>query len=69
MSALVPYKLSLLTTLPVLVLEGVSYSLRVVSLSVRLFANVTSGHLLLHVLAGILWFLVGSCLIISSLIV
>lgn len=54
MSAIVPYKLSLLATLPVLLLEGVSYSLRVVSLSVRLFANVTSGHLLLHVLAGIL---------------
>lgn len=51
---IMPYEVPLLATFPVLALEKVSYSLRVVSLSVRLFANVTSGHLLLHVLAGIL---------------
>lgn len=41
-------------TYPVVALEFVSYSLRVVSLSVRLFANITSGHLLMNVLSGIL---------------
>jgi F0F1-type ATP synthase membrane subunit a len=38
---------------PLLVfIEVVSYSFRVVSLSLRLFANMMSGHILLKVLAG-----------------
>jgi len=41
---------------PFLVLiELVSYNFRVVSLSVRLFANMMSGHMLLKILAGFGW--------------
>lgn len=50
-----PYNIPLAMTYPVVALEFVSYSLRVISLSVRLFANITSGHLLMNVLSGILW--------------
>lgn len=64
-----PYNLPVLTTYPIVALEFVSYTLRVVSLSVRLFANITSGHLLINVLAGILWSLVTSLLAISLAIV
>src|SRR5690554_4295184 len=49
-----PYNLPLLAAYPVVALEFVSYMLRVISLSVRLFANITSGHLLINVLSGIL---------------
>src|SRR5690554_4922959 len=49
-----PSKILLLTAYAVVGLELVSYSLRVISLSVRLFANITAGHLLLNVLSGIL---------------
>lgn len=57
-----PYNMPLIATYPVVALEFVSYSLRVVSLSVRLFANITSGHLLMNVLSGILWSLLTSFL-------
>merc|ERR1712159_223117 len=41
---------------PLLVMiELVSYSFRVISLSVRLFANMMSGHCLLKILAGFGW--------------
>jgi ATP synthase subunit 6 len=33
------------------VIETISYFLRALSLSVRLFANLMSGHILLHILA------------------
>jgi ATP synthase subunit 6 len=42
--------------LPFLVLiEVVSYAFRVISLSVRLFANLTAGHCLLVILSGFCW--------------
>jgi ATP synthase subunit 6 len=41
---------------PVLFLiEFVSYFARVVSLSVRLFANMLSGHILMKILIGFVW--------------
>lgn len=41
---------------PLLVaIEVVSYSFRVVSLALRLFANMMSGHCLLKILAGFSW--------------
>jgi ATP synthase subunit 6 len=41
---------------PLLVMiELVSYSFRVVSLALRLFANMMSGHCLLNILAGFAW--------------
>ena len=41
---------------PLLVLiEVISYFIRVISLSVRLFANMMSGHILLKVLLGFAW--------------
>lgn len=36
-------------------IEFVSYSFRVVSLAVRLIANMISGHLLIHIFAGFAW--------------
>ena len=45
-----------LPMLPLLVLiEVVSHLMKVVSLSVRLFANMMSGHILLKVLLGFAW--------------
>ena len=45
-----------LTLAPLLVvIEVISYFIRVVSLSVRLFANMMSGHILLKVLLGFAW--------------
>lgn len=46
---------------PLLVfIELVSYSFRVVSLSLRLFANMMSGHCLLKILAGFTWTMLSS---------
>jgi F-type H+-transporting ATPase subunit a len=46
---------------PLLVLiEVLSYFIRVVSLSVRLFANIMSGHILLKVLLGFAWTIMSS---------
>lgn len=64
-----PYNLPILTIYPVVALEFVSYTLRVVSLSVRLFANITSGHLLINVLSSILWSLATSILTISLAVI
>jgi F-type H+-transporting ATPase subunit a len=64
-----PYNLPIVTIFPVVALEFVSYSLRVVSLAVRLFANITSGHLLMNVLSGILWGLVVSGAAISLIFI
>jgi ATP synthase subunit 6 len=45
-----------LVIIPFLVpIELISYLSRVVSLSVRLFANMMSGHTLLKILGGFLW--------------
>lgn len=41
---------------PVLpLMEFISYSFRVFSLAIRLIANMTSGHLLIHIFAGFSW--------------
>jgi ATP synthase subunit 6 len=46
---------------PLLVMiELVSYSFRVVSLALRLFANMMSGHCLLKILAGFAWTMLAS---------
>jgi ATP synthase subunit 6 len=50
-----------LTLAPLLVMiELVSYSFRVVSLALRLFANMMSGHCLLKILAGFAWTMLGA---------
>lgn len=41
------------------ILEFISYSFRVISLSVRLFANMMAGHTLLKILAGFAWTMMG----------
>lgn len=49
---------------PLLILiEYVSYLCRVVSLAVRLFANMMSGHILLKILIGFGWSILSSCTI------
>lgn len=49
----IPYVL-----VPFLILvEFISYIFRVVSLSLRLFANVLAGHILLHVVSGFIYFI------------
>lgn len=51
---------------PLLVfIEVVSYSFRVVSLSLRLFANMMSGHCLLKILAGFAWTMFSSASILT----
>jgi len=64
-----PYNLPLITAYPVVALELVSYTLRVISLSVRLFANITSGHLLINVLSGILWSLITALVAITTVVI
>jgi ATP synthase subunit 6 len=47
--------------LPLLIaVEGISYVVRVVSLSVRLFANIMSGHTLIKILGGFSYVLISS---------
>ena len=54
---------------PMLVLiEMISYFIRVVSLSVRLFANIMSGHILLKVLLGFAWTMATSISLIMVLL-
>jgi ATP synthase subunit 6 len=52
----------------IVVIEAISYIFRVVSLSVRLFANMMAGHALLKILAGFGWvmFFSGSFLLIPA---
>nr|YP_008802538.1 ATP synthase F0 subunit 6 [Monomastix sp. OKE-1]AGZ90191.1 ATP synthase F0 subunit 6 [Monomastix sp. OKE-1] len=52
------------------VIEVVSYSFRGISLGVRLFANLMSGHVLLKVLAGFAWTMLcsGGVLLVASAI-
>jgi len=51
---------------PLLVfIEVVSYSFRIASLSLRLFANMMSGHCLLKILAGFAWTMFASGTILS----
>ena len=51
-------------------IEVISYSFRVVSLSVRLFANMMAGHTLLKVIVGFSWIMVfmGDGMILCNLI-
>jgi ATP synthase subunit 6 len=49
-------------------IEAVSYIARVLSLSIRLFANMMSGHALLKILIGFSWALItsGSLLVLIA---
>lgn len=51
------------------VIEMVSYASHAISLSVRLFANILSGHALLKILAGFMWTLasLGGIYLVASL--
>ena len=49
------------------VIEVVSYSFRVISLALRLFANMMSGHCLLKILAGFSWTMLSSGGILTAL--
>lgn len=52
--------------LPLLIcVEFLSFSLRPISLGVRLFANMLAGHILLHILAGAFLFLLGISVILA----
>lgn len=52
------------------IIELVSYSFRVISLALRLFANMMSGHCLLKILAGFAWtmFSAGGILTLAHLV-
>lgn len=52
------------------VIELISYSFRVVSLAVRLFANMMSGHSLLKILGGFAWTMVcmGGLMALASIV-
>jgi len=47
-------------------IETMSYTFRGISLGVRLFANITSGHILVKVLLGAWWLFLSSALIFSK---
>jgi len=47
-----------------IVIETLSFSLRPFSLGIRLFANMLAGHILLHIIAGALVFMVGKITIL-----
>jgi F-type H+-transporting ATPase subunit a len=52
--------------LPLLIcVEFLSFSLRPISLGVRLFANMLAGHILLHILAGALIYLMAKLIILA----
>lgn len=53
----------------IVILEVISYSFRVVSLSVRLIANIVSGHMLLKLIMGFIFnmLMTGSFLFLASL--
>jgi F-type H+-transporting ATPase subunit a len=52
--------------LPLLVcVEFLSFTLRPISLGVRLFANMLAGHILLHILAGAFIFLLGITIVLA----
>jgi ATP synthase subunit 6 len=50
----------ILLTLLIIPIEIISYSFRLVSLSVRLFANMMAGHTLLKVIVGFSWIIIFS---------
>ena len=52
--------------LPLLIcIEFLSFSLRPISLGVRLFANMLAGHILLHILAGAFLYLVTVSILVA----
>jgi len=55
LSLFLPSGVPLLLAPLLIMIEIISYFIRVVSLSVRLFANMMSGHILLKVLLGFAW--------------
>jgi ATP synthase subunit 6 len=60
LSLFLPSGAPLLLAPLLVVIEAVSYSFRVVSLALRLFANMMSGHCLLKILAGFAWTMFAS---------
>jgi len=60
MNLFLPSGAPLLITPLLVLIEIVSYFARVFSLSIRLFANMMSGHALLKILIGFSWVLLGS---------
>lgn len=61
----IPSGVPLLLTPLIFIIEVVSYFSRVFSLSIRLFANISSGHALLKILIGFSWSIV-SCILNNS---
>ena len=49
------YPATLLVLLGLVIIESVSYLIRILSLGVRLAANITAGHLLLAIISGFVW--------------
>lgn len=58
----IPNSISLILIL----IEMVSYIAKVLSLSIRLFANMMSGHTLLKILISFLWGIMGTCVFLSG---
>jgi F-type H+-transporting ATPase subunit a len=50
----------------IVIIELVSYFSRIFSLSIRLFANISSGHALLKILIGFAWSMLSVCIQSSS---
>lgn len=58
-SLLLPKGVSIYISILLIFIEFISYNFRVISLSVRLFANIMAGHTLLAVIFGFNYYLIG----------
>lgn len=63
-----PQSTPLLLSPLLFVLEFISYSVRVFSLAIRLFANMTAGHALMKILSSFCWTFISFCSILTVLI-
>lgn len=70
MSIFLPGGVPLIITTALIVIETISYIAKVLSLSIRLFANMMSGHALLKILSGFSWNLLksGNLLIFAAIL-
>jgi ATP synthase subunit 6 len=67
-SRFVPTGISFILVPYLVPIETLSFLFRGVSLGVRLFANITAGHILLKVLMGFFWIFISSLSIVSKIV-
>ena len=70
MSIFLPGGVPLIITTALIIIETISYIAKVLSLSIRLFANMMSGHALLKILSGFCWNMLksGNFLIFAAIL-